>query len=146
MINMFSINDLAEKVKSKVAPFYTLILCVVIAGIFFALGRLSAIEERHEPIRIIQPENGQTGQTTNQNNQTADVSVAGNDNADLTANVVSASSEAGEVVGSKNSKKYYFPWCSTVKNIKPENQVQFASADLAKQADYVPGGNCKGLK
>ena len=84
----------------------------------------------------------------------SDIGASGsNNNADLTANVVSASptpgvgeSMSGQVIGSKNSKKYYFPWCGTVKNIKPENQVPFASADLAKQAGYVPGGNCKGLK
>ena len=53
---------------------------------------------------------------------------------------------SGEVIGSKTGKKYYFPWCGTVKRIKPENQVVFASIDLAKAAGYTPGGNCKGLQ
>ncbi len=51
----------------------------------------------------------------------------------------------GPVVGSKSGKKYYFPWCGTVKRIKPENQVKFASISEAKKAGFTPGGNCKGL-
>ena len=51
----------------------------------------------------------------------------------------------GPVVGSKSGKKYYFPWCGTVKRIKLENQVKFASISEAKKAGFTPGGNCKGL-
>jgi len=52
----------------------------------------------------------------------------------------------GPVIGSKSGKKYYFPWCGTVKRIKPENQVRFSSIEEAKSAGFVAGGNCKGLK
>ena len=42
-----SIKDIAEKIK----PLYTLILILVIGSIFFALGRLSVIEEKKTPIQ-----------------------------------------------------------------------------------------------
>jgi hypothetical protein len=128
-----SINDLLQKVK----PFYNLILILVIASIFFALGRLSALEERHVPIKIGYPNTSETATAL------AGVSTK-------TTETVSPSSEttdnSGEVIGSKNGKKYYFPWCGTVKMIKPENQIKFSSIEEARKAGYLPAVNCKGLK
>lgn len=121
-----SIKDLAEKVK----PFYGLLMVIVIASIFFALGRLSALEERHIPIKIEYP------------NLAQGATVLG---AIPNHSVVSASS-TGEVIGSKSGKKYYFPWCGTVKMIKPENQIKFASSEEARANGYLPASNCKGLK
>lgn len=128
-----SINDLVEKIK----PFYTLLLCLVIASIFFALGRLSVLEERHSPIKIIKPENSQTASVVS--------ALKGNDTLN-TALVSEASAQEGEVIGSKSGKKYYYPWCGTLKRVKPENQVHFDSIELARAAGYTPAGNCKGLK
>jgi len=121
-----SIKDLSEKVK----PFYNLLLVVVIASIFFALGRLSGLEERRVPIRIDSPGA----------RQTASVIEAG------TPRTVLDSNTGGQVIGSKNGTKYYFPWCGTVKMIKSENQVKFASIEEARKSGYTPAANCKGLK
>ncbi len=124
-----SIQETLEKIK----PFYTLILLVVVASIFFALGRLSALESRHTPIKIENTGESQTGAVIN---AVSDTSSA----------IPAVVTQSGAVVGSKSGKKYYFPWCSTAKRMKPENQVQFASVADAKAAGYVAGGNCKGLK
>jgi hypothetical protein len=51
----------------------------------------------------------------------------------------------GEVVASKGGTKYYLPWCGTVKLIKEENKVWFASREAAEAAGYAPASNCKGL-
>ena len=51
----------------------------------------------------------------------------------------------GEVVASKSGTKYYFPWCGTVKRIKEENKVWFASREAAEAAGYEPASNCKGM-
>lgn len=51
----------------------------------------------------------------------------------------------GEVVASKSGTKYYFPWCGTVKRIKEENKVWFASREAAEAAGYEPAENCKGM-
>jgi len=64
---------------------------------------------------------------------------------EATSSPVSDVSKDGPVIGSKSGKKYYFPWCGTVKRIKPENQVKFNSISDAKKAGFVAGGNCKGL-
>ncbi len=113
-----------EHLKEKIKPFYLLILGILIACLFFGLGRLSALEERKTPIKIEYPQNSQTA------------SVLG----------ATGVEEGGEVIGSKSGKKYYFPWCGTVKRIKPENQLKFASIEEAKKAGFTPGGNCKGLE
>lgn len=124
----------------KIKPFYTFLLIVVIASIFFGLGRLSAVKQGSNSIRILSPNAEQAGlvllsvsTSTGVVSQDKQVSVT-------------PVSESGAVVGSKSGKKYYFPWCGTVKRIKPENQVHFASIEEAKKAGYTPGGNCKGLK
>ena len=121
-----SIKDLLLKIN----PFYNLILILVVALIFFTFGRISVLEERHSPIKIEYP------------------------NAALSASLIQASSTSlsmvssgnEEVIGSKSGKKYYFPWCGTVKRIKPENQVHFTSIEEARKAGFTAGGNCKGLK
>ncbi|HVW71917.1 MAG TPA: hypothetical protein VHB93_02070 [Candidatus Paceibacterota bacterium] len=51
----------------------------------------------------------------------------------------------GEVVASKTGSKYYLPWCGTVKLIKDENKVWFATREAAEAAGYQPASNCKGL-
>ncbi len=116
---MFSLTDLLEKIK----PFYTLILIMVIASIFFALWKISVIESNGTPIKIeygtISPRS-HLGQ--------------------------SEIEQSDEVVASKNGTKYYFSWCGSASRIKPENLVKFSSIEEARKADYTPAGNCKGLK
>ncbi|MSU45059.1 MAG: hypothetical protein EXS47_00280 [Candidatus Zambryskibacteria bacterium] len=125
-----------------VNPFYNLFVILTVAFIFFALGRISALEEAHKPIKI---EYKQISQT---NSQTGAVIQSGVGFPDVGATNPRGvlGSKDGAVVGSKTGKKYYFPWCGTVKRIKPENQVKFASIEEAKDAGFTPGKNCKGLK
>jgi hypothetical protein len=147
-----SITETVQIVKSKISPFYSLILIVVVAVIFFGLGRLSALEDLKTPIKITYPNSDQTGAIMNSvSTYSADGALpparAGGEQAGLLQGAVSPVEDAGgQVVGNKNSKKYYFPWCSAVKASKPENLVNFTSIEMARTAGYVPGGNCKGLK
>ncbi len=133
-----SIRDLPEKVK----PFYTILLILVIGSIFFALGRLSSLEERHTPIRVEYPARTQTGAVVEaEANQNTTPAIENNALTNTTD-----SSGGGAVIGSKSGKKYYFPWCGTIKRVKPENQVPFASIADARKAGYLPAKNCKGLQ
>ena len=130
---MPSINEILEKVK----PYYVLIVGIIIASIFFALGRISALEDRHIPIKITYPSS----------TSTASVISAPSPRLNLGETPMSdIGVDSGKVIGSKSGKKYYYPWCGTVKRMKPENQVVFESADTAVRAGFTPGGNCKGLK
>jgi hypothetical protein len=115
-----SINDVLEKIKPIIKPFYVPTLILALASIFFAFGRLATLSENQIPIKIVRQ--------------------------DLTLDLTLTQKTDGSVIGSKSGKKYYFPWCGTVKRIKPENQVHFASVVEARKAGFVPGGNCKGLQ
>lgn len=121
-----SINNFVQKIK----PFYNLFIILLISAIFFVLGRISVLEEKQSPIKITYPNSENTSMVLNASPTSENYS----------------NESSGEVIGSKNSKKYYYPWCSAIKKTKPENQVKFSSIDEAKQAGYIPGGNCKGLK
>lgn len=131
----------APNLRDKIKPLYTLILLLVVASIFFALGRLSSLEEKKSPIRVTYPNASQTS--------AAGLAIPSTTTGIGTTkeNTPVVQSEAGgEVIGVKTSKKFYLPWCGVLKRAKPENQVHFASPDLARAAGYVAGGGCKGLK
>ncbi len=136
------IKSFASAAAEKIKALYTLILLVVIAILFFILGRLSALEEVHTPIKILAPAS-QTGSAIQASAQVNKKDAK----TEVTTSIQPLDTSLdGEVIGSKTGKKYYFPWCGTVKRVKPENQVVFKSISDARAAGYLPGGNCKGLK
>ncbi len=128
-----SIKETLEKIK----PFYTLILIVVVASLFFAIGRFSKLEESKTPIKIEYSNINQTSSAINS------IATSEPKKEPVPKEIIPSD---GQVIGSKSGKKYYFPWCGTVKRIKPENQVPFSSIEEARKAGFTPGGNCKGLK
>jgi len=145
---MPSIKDLSEKIK----PFYTILLCAVIASIFFALGRLSAIEERHQPVKVITaPDMGTDALPGMEDGSTSGTTTASGDQPYVMTAAAAAvdlpnATQGGSVVGSKTGKKYYLPWCGGLKRVKPENRVPFDSIQAARAAGYTPAGNCKGVQ
>lgn len=122
--------SLGAKIYYWVKPFYVLVFLLALLSLFFALNKLSGLEEKRVPIKIEYPETSSSATVLN---------------GLLDAQIDKATS-TGTVIGSKTSKKYYFPWCGTVKRIRPENQIVFSSMDDARASGYLPGGNCKGLK
>ena len=132
-------KSIFEKVSNWAKPYYLLFLGLIIATIFFSLGRLSSVVESKEPIKI---EYTNTALDIAPTFQTSGL-------ASSTGKVVQKNETAvkteGNVIGAKTSKKYYYPWCGTVKRIKAVNQIFFRSISEAKSAGYTPGGNCKGL-
>lgn len=143
---MRSINDLKEKIKGlrhteapnlRTIPddvFLGLIIILVAFG-SFGLGRLSKIEGSKTPVRFENLEyvsnTGTTTQKPPQNTQGA--------------SVIGATTAGTDLVGSKNGTKYYYPWCSGVKNISPANLIHFASKSEAETRGYTPSATCKGL-
>ena len=145
-----SIKDLLEKIKLHAKALYMLVLMLVIASVFFALGKLYSLEETKTPIKITYPNTDQTGavvEAVSQNISSSSPKVLPKQTiVPKTQSTQKISNQAGMVIGSKNGNKYYFPWCGTVKIIKPENQIKFASIADARSAGYLPASNCKGLK
>ena len=108
-----------KHLAEKIKPLYYPFLALVLGSILLSLWQLFEIEQSYTPLKITYP-----GQS---------------------ASVLEAF-QGGGVIGSKTGGKYYFPWCGTVKIIKPENRVYFDSVEDARGAGYIPALNCKGLK
>lgn len=142
---MNSIQRLIEKIKGlrhfeapnlRTIPddiFLGFIIILVAFG-SFGLGRLSKIQGAKTPVLI---ENAVEASSVSVTNKPA-VSNQG-------ASVIGATTASDQLVGSKNGTKYYFPWCSGVKNINPENLIHFASKSEAEARGYTPSTTCKGL-
>ena len=108
------------------------VILIFIAIIFFLLGRFSSLERTQTSVKVQYP-------NLNQPASVISTEVQG------TSTSTTQQYEDGPVIGSKTGKKYYFPWCGTVKRILPKNQISFSSIADAKTAGFTPGGNCKGL-
>ncbi len=138
-----SIDERLEKIK----PFYVPLLLIVVATIFFALGRLYTIKEQDQPIKIEYKTLENTASVVNAGIVATSTTKTPTTSPKIpNSQTTPTTQNDAEVIGSKSGKKYYFPWCGTVKRIKPENQVHFASIEAARAAGFLPGGNCKGLK
>ena len=116
---------------------------VLIAIIAFTLGRISGLEDKRPPVRVI-----------NNNGEVKGVSINNLPNppyvkegtGETTQSVVSSTTSSGQVVASKNGTKYHYPWCAGAKQISPQNLITFNSIEEARAAGYTPASNCKGLK
>ena len=118
-----SVNYIREKIKGLEKEIFVT-LVVVLVGLFgFGLGRLSKLEERKVPVRIIS-------------------AISSEKMAD---SPVKSGVSAGQYVASVSGSSYYLPWCAGVKRIKEGNKVWFKTAEEAKAAGYSPAANCKGL-
>ena len=134
-----------QETLGKIKPLYPILLIIVLASIFFGLGRLSARKNDSNPIHFEEPGLNQAGNVISGVVATTSISSR-QTSSQSSVKQIAAPKPSGEVIGSKSGKKYYFPWCGTVKRIKSENQVHFASIADAKAAGFVAGGNCKGLE
>lgn len=104
-------------------------IVVLVAVTAFCLGRISRLQEKRAPVRII---SNNPSPTTAQ----AVGEVKG----------VSTETSSGAVVASKSGTKYHYPWCAGAKQISEKNKITFNSIQEARAAGYSPASNCKGLK
>jgi len=143
---MSSIKDLREKIKgfyqnrtyslpSLSDDLFLGIVIILIAFGSFGLGRLSKIEGTKTPIQIenLPPQEKASVSTK--------IVTSSTDNQGASA----LNATGNDFVGSKNGKKYYYPWCSGVKAIAPPNLIHFSSKSEAEARGYTPSATCKGL-
>ncbi len=122
---------------------------ILVSIISFEAGVLKGQEWKQDPLIIEKvPENYILKEASRQE---GNVNLPGfsseSETAVLSANVAGTNNEDKKecaFVGSKNSNKYHFPYCSYAKRIKEENRVCFSSEEEAKSKGYVPAGCCVG--
>jgi hypothetical protein len=113
------------------------IIIVLIAIIAFSLGRISGLQNKRPPVRII--------------NNAPLTPILQSDSANSISNIqqtaaAASAGQGGSVVASKSGTKYHFPWCAGAKQISSKNLITFNSIEAARAAGYTPASNCKGLK
>lgn len=105
--------------------YFVPVIIVLVAAIAFSLGRISGLEDKRPPVRIISGNTGEVKGVSTDNPPT---------------------NSSGAVVASKNGTKYHYPWCAGAKQISAQNLITFDSTESARAAGYTPASNCKGLK
>lgn len=136
--------SILQRIKNIKQEFLVMVLLITVGFGGFGLGRLSGLEAGNKPITIkeaslitdncpafAEQANFHSSVKT-ELGETPDPEVAG--------------AEAKLLVGSKNSNKVHFPWCSGAQRIKEENKVWFRSLEEAMEAGYSPAGNCPGIE
>jgi flagellar motor protein MotB len=123
-------------------PYWVVPVIILVAVSAFSLGKVQSIKRDREPVKIIEDRNSEklvesSGEKIQEKPQEKQNTQA--------ASVIQ-SQDSGQVVGSKNSNKYHYPWCSGAKRISKENLVTFDSIEEARAQGYLPASNCQGLK
>ncbi|NLE07573.1 MAG: hypothetical protein GX627_03110 [Parcubacteria group bacterium] len=121
--------------------YFVPLIIILVAVIGFSLGRISGLQDKKMPVRIISGEEETKGVLDKTfSGQQGQVGV---EQPDTTMN---STMVAGAVVASKNGTKYHYPWCAGAKQISAKNLITFSSIEEARKAGYTPASNCKGLK
>lgn len=99
----------------------TILGCVFIGLICFALGRLTAGGPKEEvlfqPATLVTSQNSETTKSEGKS-------------------VLQVKTEQIQFVASKSGSKYHWPWCSFAERIKEENRIYFGSEQEAQAAGY----------
>jgi len=130
-INLSQIGEWARRNQADIALVLGFIL---VAGIAFGAGRLTAPEIVRNPIII------------DESNASSSVNLLGSVSQTLAtptgesamAPQGSQVSARGLFVASRGGTKYHWPWCSYGEKIKEANKIWFNSEKEAKAAGYSP--------
>lgn len=123
------------------SKYFVPIVLILVAIIAFSLGRISGLQEKREPVRVI---SATTTSPPNLSPKLGEGSSALSESVGEVKGVSTGSSE--QVVASKNGTKYHYPWCAGAKQISEKNKITFDSIENARAAGYTPASNCKGLR
>ncbi len=113
-------KDFLNKINRNRFNAIYIIIIIFTATSSFGLGKLSVLSEK-EPVKII-------------------------DTPAINSGSVSTKIGEEEVVASKNSSKYHYPWCSGAKQISQANLISFKSVEEARAQGLTPAQNCEGLR
>lgn len=129
-------GDWEDKLKGFVeGKYFFPIIIVLVATISFFLGRISGLQGKKPPVRIINSSSSEQTNAVSNIQQTAAVGA-----------ISSSQVSSGQVVASKSGTKYHYPWCAGAGQISEKNKITFNSIAEARAAGYTPASNCKGLK
>jgi hypothetical protein len=125
--------------------YFVPIAIVLVAIIAFSLGRISGLQEKRPPVRILNSISNNNGEVKGVSTEEGASEKTDSASTSVTSGT-SPSTSSGQVVASKSGTKYHYPWCAGAKQISEKNKITFDSIEAARAAGYTPASNCKGLK
>lgn len=96
-------------------------------------------------IRNASSANATANQSTNNtksSNSSSSQAAKSSSNSSKSSNSGNSGSSGGTYIGNKNTHKFHYSWCSSVKKMKESNKVYLNSRDDAINRGYVPCKNC----
>lgn len=145
MLDKKAIKEFWEKYELKIV---LLVGFILVSAISFEFGLIQGKKGQDSPLIIEKFTQGEAGPVLGQNAdaKTPSASTPGAQKTAQEAKITPTGStiptQNCQFVGSKNSNKYHLPTCRWSKQIKPENIVCFASAEVAASKGYLPDKGC----
>lgn len=130
---MMDLKGLSKKYQTEI---YLMMFLILVGIISFNLGRIWTVSRYGQLPKVEQANISEIFKNSDKKQETSG-KLEENTNK-LEANQLISF----EVVGSKNSSKYHYKWCSGAKLIKPENLISFNSEQEAQAKGYTLAKNC----
>ena len=107
----------------------------------YFIGNMTALESQSNEIQIIYPDD--IALEPNQNNvKVEDLKV----NTEIKDDKISnTNSNQGQIIASKNGKRYYYKNCGGINRIKTENRIYFETEQQAEAKGLTLASGCKKL-
>jgi len=110
---------------------------ILIGGSAYLIGNMNALESNLSEIQIVYPDAiAIKSDTKVEEINSTEVSSANNQETNLAT---------GNIVASKNGKRYYYPNCGGINRIKPENRIYFETKEQAEAKGLTLASGCKEL-
>jgi len=130
-----------HKFVKPIERFLLIMSAILVAVSMYFIGNMTALESQSNEIQIIYPD--AIALDSNQSNKKAEAS---NINTEIQKDVISKSnSNQGQIIASKNGKRYYYKNCGGVNRIKTENRIYFETEQQAESKGLTLASGCKKL-
>lgn len=108
---------------------------ILIGGSAYLIGNMNALESNLSEIQVVYPDAiAIKSDTKVEEIKSNEVSSANNQKTNLAT---------GNIVASKNGKRYYYPNCGGINRIKPENRIYFETKEQAEAKGLTLASGCK---
>ena len=124
-----------QKFVKHIENLLLIMSAILIGGSAYLIGNMNALESNLSEIQIVYPDAiAIKSDTKVEEINSTEVSSANNQETNLAT---------GNIVASKNGKRYYYPNCGGINRIKPENRIYFETKEQAEAKGLTLASGCK---
>jgi hypothetical protein len=126
-----------QKFVKHIEGLLLIMSAILIGGSAYLIGNMNALESNLSEIQIVYPDAiAIKSDTKVEEIKSTEVSPSNNKETNLAT---------GNIVASKNGKRYYYPNCGGINRIKPENRIYFETKEQAEAKGLTLASGCKEL-